>query len=68
MGVLRIMGAEPQPDERIVRSGRLLQLLACRQVSIWGFGWPVRSSARSRRKQFSWSSNTTPIHHTTLAR
>ena len=24
MGVLRIMGAKPQPDERIVRSGKIV--------------------------------------------
>jgi putative intracellular protease/amidase len=38
MGVLKIMGAKPQPDDRIVRSGKIVTALECRQASTWRFG------------------------------
>jgi putative intracellular protease/amidase len=62
MGVLKIMGARPKPDERIVRSGKVVTRPAYRQVSTWRFGWQAKLPAVRGPKRFSWSSNTTHTH------
>jgi putative intracellular protease/amidase len=53
LGVLRIMGAKPHADERIVRSGKLLRLLVFLLASIWRFGLLVRLLVASRQKRSS---------------
>ena len=59
---LKIMGAKPQPGERIVRSGKIVTaagVSAGIDLALW---LQVRLLVASRRKQFNWSSNMTHIH------
>ena len=53
MGALRIMGAKPQPEERVVQSGKVVTA-----AGIWPeltrlCGWRVRSPDGSGRKRFN---------------
>ena len=67
MGVLRIIGANPQPDQRIVHSGRIITGAAVSEGSIWRFGWAGESPVASGPKQFSWRSSKLRIRHSTAA-
>jgi len=67
MGVLKTMGAKPSQTSALCTPAKLLPSLAYRQVSIWRFGWQVKSLAASGPKRSSWPSNTTRVHRSTPA-
>jgi len=58
-GVLKIMGASPQPDERMVRSGKVVTAAGVSAGIDLGYGWPEKFLDVSGPKRFSWLSSTT---------
>lgn len=59
---LKMFGAVPVGDERIVHEGRTATAAGCRRVLTWGCGWPVNLPARLGPRPSSWVSNTIRNH------